>query len=255
MSDHLPVGCDLLSLREHVRDVVRLGSQQAEADGATFMMPRAVLGAIETFLEDPTPANAEALLVAVPPLRRAALECSPVGQAVDRLQEAVIRTALTSAQTLDTSIRATSDADRHERRFLVQCEWLYFFIHLAGRVALHDGGRTRQETILENLTANIPRPFVQAVVGHWPKDMQEKIIQEFIGRQSEAEHGYAACGFPVGRTVGAPAFMASALVQQFAQNMAALLGVEDDYTMAACRTLAHLGWAAADLPARVQAIR
>jgi hypothetical protein len=254
MSDLLPVGCDLLALREHVRDFIEHASAP-QPDGSHVYMPKSAVAAIHAFADNPTAPNAEVLLAEVTSFQSTARKCTPAGLSLIALREAVMRAALTGAYQLQDSIIAAIDADRHARRYRMQCEFIYSFMHLAGRVAYEEGGNGLHAMVSQALADAIPRPFVLTIVDHWPDHMKEGIINEFSTNQVAAEREYGECGFHLYPPGGSLAPPPHEVVDQFSDHIAEIIGSRDDASMSQIRAVTIACWDASNLPSSVNELQ
>jgi hypothetical protein len=112
-------------------------------------------------------------------------------------------------------------------------EFAWFFMHLTSRVIFSRNGLGEEKgTMLQNrLAALIVGPTVDAVFGHVPKDLKERMKTEFFENLNRAEVEYSNCGELVGgseeRTtveVIATGLTRRGLIDQLADNIAKTLG-------------------------------
>ena len=248
MSNPLPPGCDLLALRDYARSFVEYASR-VQPDGSRYYMPQAAVAAIHAFIREPTVGAGRTLLAEVPSFRFAALKCSPAGQAIWRIQEAVMRSALTAAHCLDPLLLADDTTDQANRRFLTQCEFVYFFVHLVERVSAIHADIDAHAAIMNELTTDGLAAFVLSVAGDWPAQQRDGVIRDVSVRLNDARREYSdnRCDLP--GFVSPGKLGRRDLLEQFCENVSSLLGYDDDPTVSArCKEVTLASWNEASLP-------
>lgn len=154
-----------------------------------------------------------------------------------------------NAEKLKERIRENDEADKKERWLLVVFEWLYFFMHLANRIAykeLGDGGRVELQEILVTLTV---RPAIEGLMGHWPEHLKAGMVREFIEKMNDAELEYAKCKTWIEE--GRP-FSETSLFGKLTLNVARLMGPPWDDDVA---TLAYIRDIATNACVRMDMVR
>ena len=151
-------------------------------------------------------------------------QVSPVASLAERIATA----SFSNAEALKTSI--CGDDKKHQMQcwFAVLCEFLYFFMHLTNRFAYGELGHGVRCKLQVQLYPLVVGPTLQAVLGHWPKDLKDGVEAEFGEKLNTAEIQYAEC-----RKLVSPEnpFAEDALFSKFAGNICELLGVEKtDFT-------------------------
>jgi hypothetical protein len=140
---------------------------------------------------------------------------------VERLARDIFRAAIENSEVLKERIEGNDDADKDERRLLVIFEWLYFFMHLANRMAYRELGQPGRLEIQKKLLALTARPAIEGLMGHWPDRLKVGMTREFVRRLNEAELDYAKCKTWVEE--GKP-FSEDSLFGKLALNIARVMG-------------------------------
>jgi hypothetical protein len=119
-------------------------------------------------------------------------------------------------------IKAHGEKDRLNREYLVNCEFFYFFLHLANRRFYTDHGETIGQRWQSELAPTCVTAFLESVIGHWPQEMKEQIHSELYGKLNDAERDYTPCRglYPEGKKI----FTGNTLFATVARNVAELAG-------------------------------
>jgi hypothetical protein len=161
-------------------------------------------------------------------------ETSP--SAIAELSHAILATSLHCTEALKPVIRerfGEKSQDTSYKWVEVLYEFTWFFMHLTNRVIFSRNGLGEEKgTMLQNrLAALIVSPTVDAVFGHAPKDLKERMKTEFFENLNRAEVEYSNCDGLVGGSeerstaeVIATGLTRRGLVDQLADNIAKMLG-------------------------------
>jgi hypothetical protein len=146
-------------------------------------------------------------------------EVPPVADLANR----IVQASLNAAEALKASIHAENDKDHTQRWFLIVCEFLYFFMHMASRFAYGELGHERRCKMQDQLYPLIVRPTIESIFGHWPQNLKDGMESEFIEKLGNAEAEYGECKKLLDRE---NPFAEDALLSKFAGNVCELLGMD-----------------------------
>jgi hypothetical protein len=147
----------------------------------------------------------------------------PEDSALASLAHNISKVALAGAEALKADIQASNDKVRIERWFLVFCEFLYFFMHIANRLAYKELGHAKRCKFQDELYPLLVRPNIEAIVGHWPANLKDGIERDFIEKLGDAEVEYGACKQMLDKD---NLFSVDALFSKFASNICELVEAE-----------------------------
>ncbi len=139
------------------------------------------------------------------------------------LARRIFRASFNGTQALMSSVRDEDYIGRTERLYLVQFEFLYFFMHMASRVAFGELGHERRCKMQDQLIPLIVQPTIESIFGHSPANMKDKMESEFIEKLNNAELEYATCKQLFDRE---NLFASNALFSKFAAIVCDLLGLK-----------------------------
>jgi hypothetical protein len=119
----------------------------------------------------------------------------------------------------------------------VQYEFLFFYTHLAMRLALSKLGNDKRIKLQALLGPILMNLTTEAWFGHWPEKLKEEIKNKFIHNINVAEMDYSEC--KGGLLVKDQPFSENGLFSRLAMNIARLSGYEDNpATIMKCITIA-----------------
>jgi hypothetical protein len=72
-------------------------------------------------------------------------------------------------------------------------EFVYFFLHLASRVAYTTLGLAKRELLTRMLGEQVPQTFLDALFGNWPIQLKDGMRSEFFQNLNNAEQEYSQC--------------------------------------------------------------
>ena len=115
-----------------------------------------------------------------------------------------------------------TEEDRDTQFVYVCFEFVYFFMHMTLRSAhSHDLGPERTKRLKAELGPLVLLPLIDTFYGHWPMDLQEKLVAQFYQKMNDAELEYStytelfASGDPI---------TGNALFSRLARNVLELSG-------------------------------
>jgi hypothetical protein len=109
------------------------------------------------------------------------------------LAQNISRVAFAGAEQLKPHIQSLDEQKRMERWFLLVCEFLYFFMHMANRSAFKELGHAKRCKFQDELYPLLVRPNIEAICGSWPTDLKDRLERDFTEKLGDAEIEYGAC--------------------------------------------------------------
>jgi hypothetical protein len=90
-------------------------------------------------------------------------------------------------------IKATDDKDRQLKEFTIRCEFLYFFLHLVNRRLYTDHGEAIGKRWQSEVGPRLIVDFLESTIGHWPKEMKDRIRGEMYDKVNDSEREFSVC--------------------------------------------------------------
>ena len=118
-------------------------------------------------------------------------EIVPLGQRANEAFKLVILAAAHHClKGVEQYIKADDDKDRLNKVFLVNCEFFYFFMHLANRRFYAEHGEVIGQRWQNELGPTYVSAFLESVIGHWPQEMKDRIRSDLYDKINDAERDY-----------------------------------------------------------------
>ena len=106
---------------------------------------------------------------------------------------AIIQASTNCRDATKCFIEGTYESDRQQKEIYLFFEFLYFFMHMTLRKAFGRVSVAQMKGIQDFLIEFIPATAIDSYFAHWPSNLKEKMIGEFMERLNDAEGEYAAC--------------------------------------------------------------
>lgn len=119
--------------------------------------------------------------------------------AILKLSNKIFENSLLCAESLKPNLEEKFGKDNKEfysKYILVLFEFMYFFLHLTSRSAFSQLGPEKRNKLTGELVplmiADTTRTL-QALFGHWPKNLKDRIERDFYNNLNNAEMEYGSC--------------------------------------------------------------
>jgi len=116
--------------------------------------------------------------------------------ALQKLGAMIFENSLLCAESLrpDLEEKFGKDTQRfHSIYTQVRFEFMYFFFHLTNRSAFRQLGQEKRTKLQNNLGPLAINATIQALLGHWPKHLNDGVKNDFYENLNNAEMEYGAC--------------------------------------------------------------
>ncbi|MGD0630935.1 MAG: hypothetical protein ABR987_16530 [Terracidiphilus sp.] len=111
-------------------------------------------------------------------------------EAIRKVGAAIIQASVNNRDEAKKWIEAPTEAKRLERESFVFFEFIYFYTHVTMRHAVTMLTASQKQKILEYLENLIPSVAIDSYFAHWPSNLKEKMKNEFVEKQCDAEVEY-----------------------------------------------------------------
>ncbi len=285
----IPDGCDFQMARAELADFFRIANEDAAKKGARVAYKQEFVARWERFAANPCKETAAAWLTEAKDYESLLMtyftECSPGGRfhthrdlqkvakerpegfsvidsavktfAVDKPASEAFRAAILSAayqcrKATEQYIKADDDKDRLNKVFLINCEFFYFFMHLANRRFYTDHGEAIGSRWQSDLGPTYVTAFLESVIGRWPQEMRGRMRSELYEKMNDAERDYTECrGFyPEDNKI----ISGNTLFVKLARNVAELAGATNPVDQFSIRDSAFHVFLRMDFQDRVKAV-
>jgi hypothetical protein len=109
---------------------------------------------------------------------------------LNKVALAILQASTNSRDNAKQWIQTPSEKERMEKEILVFFEFVYFYMHVTVREAVTSLSTEQKQKLLEYLEYMIPPVAVDSYCAHWPTNLKEKMVSEFIVKQLDAEAEY-----------------------------------------------------------------
>jgi len=146
----------------------------------------------------------------------------PESRANEAFKLVILTAAHLCFKKAEQFIKADDEKARSKKQFLINCEFFYFFMHLANRRFYTDHGEAIGQRWQNELGPSYIAAFLESVVGHWPQDLKDGIHSDLYDKINDAELNYSPCRglYPEENEI----FSGNTLFSKLAQNIAELAG-------------------------------
>lgn len=118
--------------------------------------------------------------------RDAEHHCAPMS----KVALAIVQASTNSRDNAKQWIQAPTERERIEKEVYVFFEFIYFYMHVTVREAVTALSTEQKQLLLEYLEFLIPPAAVDSCFDHWPADLKEKMVKDFIEKLADAEAEY-----------------------------------------------------------------
>lgn len=109
---------------------------------------------------------------------------------MNKVALAILQASTNSRDNAKQWIKASTEKERMEKEILVFFEFVYFYMHVTVREAVTTLSTEQKEKLLEYLEYMIPPVAIDSYCAHWPTNLREKMVNEFIEKKGDAEAEY-----------------------------------------------------------------
>ena len=157
-------------------------------------------------------------------IKSSKIETAPISS----VGAAIVIATIASGTNLDQFIKRPNDKEVQECRFIVNTEFLYFFLFMTIReIFTLSIDSLRKKHLSDLLIASSIQSLVNAMCGNWPEAMKEKIRNEMNDNLSAAHKEFVA----ILKSIEDQECQVSALFNQLAESIAQILKNEDKPTI------------------------
>lgn len=206
--------CNFEFARRKLADFFRIMEEEAASRGVHHAVREDFLRGWERFAENPCLETATAWLKEAPDCRSLLLDhfakCCPGGhfalienpypslsemerkteeamELISKMEQhpwpirylagAIVGTSGTLAEGLKRQMKFPTEKEKIESWLAVECEFIYFFLHLMSRAALAALGDERRVKLIEKVGPLVINPVVVALFAHLPEDLQSSLVK------------------------------------------------------------------------------
>jgi hypothetical protein len=140
------------------------------------------------------------------------------------LSKAILEGSLSMANSLRPSMNFKTQEEDEKNWVYVLFEFQYLLLHLVSRFSVIQVGPEKRSDLLEDIGPLVIEPNIEAIFGHWPDDLKNKIESEYYENLAESEFEYGSC-----KTVMSDKDvenMNDIVMHRFGKNVARVMGAE-----------------------------
>jgi len=116
--------------------------------------------------------------------------------ALKKLSKKIFENSLLCAESLKPDLEEKYGKDSKEFNstyFPVLSEFMCFFLHITNRSAFGQLGQEKRDKLQNELSPLVVDATIEALFGHWPKNLRDGIKEEFYSNINNAEIDYSSC--------------------------------------------------------------